>query len=312
MMNRQDTIKTLQQIAAEIAQEMGYTEMRVGEDRQKGIWEEGFTRYLEETYGKCTKEIRWFKPDAQKDLAFGDNIEFSFRISNPQICIDHRETDGTLANVEFSDWNNKLYQEYEKEKSSMEEQLGRELTKEEDATLEAKHPYRTGNFKPRYYQIFEGDDMQGMEFHNKILEKWNKAVCRETALTDKNSIIDKVCINYRKYDTELTSLFFDFPVKADKNLLLEAYAHIQKACNGDTVVRLINPVLTKNGDEKELEGKKMDSFFTKDENGIYEGNYKDFLESFNGRELETGICRLIDIEMDGNTTIKGSLLDFIW
>lgn len=37
-MNRQETIKTLQQIAAEIAQEMGYTEMRVGEDRQKGIW----------------------------------------------------------------------------------------------------------------------------------------------------------------------------------------------------------------------------------------------------------------------------------
>lgn len=311
-MNRQETIKTLQQIAAEIAQEMGYTEMRVGENRQKGIWGEGFTRYPEETYVECTKEIRWFKPDAPKDLAFGDNIEFSFRFSKPQICIDHREIDGALANVEFSDWNNKLYQEYEKEKSSMEEQLGRELTKEEDATLEAKHPYRTGNFKPRYYQIFEGDDMQGMEFHNKILEKWNKAVCRETALTDKNSIIDKVCINYRKYNTELTSLFFDFPVKADKNLLLEAYAHIQKACNGDTVVRLINPVLTKNGDEKELEGKKMDSFFTKDENGIYEGNYKDFLESFNGRELETGICRLIDIEMDGNTTIKGSFLDFIW
>ena len=311
-MNRQDTIKTLQQIAAEIAQEMGYTEMRVGENRQKGIWGEGFTRYPEETYVECTKEIRWFKPDAPKDLAFGDNIEFSFRFSKPQICIDHREIDGALANVEFSDWNNKLYQEYEKEKSSMEEQLGRELTKEEDATLEAKHPYRTGNFKPRYYQIFEGDDMQGMEFHNKILEKWNKAVCRETALTDKNSIIDKVCINYRKYDTELTSLFFDFPVKADKNLLLEAYAHIQKACNGDTVVRLINPVLTKNGDEKELEGKKMDSFFTKDENGIYEGNYKDFLESFNGRELETGICRLIDIEMDGYKTIKVSFLDFIW
>ena len=41
-MNRQETIKTLQQIAADIAQEMGYTEMRVGEDRQKGIWGESF------------------------------------------------------------------------------------------------------------------------------------------------------------------------------------------------------------------------------------------------------------------------------
>ena len=93
MMNRQDTIKILQQIAAEIAQEMGYTEMKIGEDRQKGIWGESFTRYLEETYGECTKAIRWFKPDAPKDLAFGDNIEFSFRFSYPQVCIDHRKTD---------------------------------------------------------------------------------------------------------------------------------------------------------------------------------------------------------------------------
>lgn len=114
MMNRQDTIKTLQQIAAEIAQEMGYTEMKIGEDRQKGIWGESFTRYLEETYGECTKAIRWFKPDAPKDLAFGDNIEFSFRFSDPQVCIDHRKTDGSLANVEFSDWNSEIYNEYEK------------------------------------------------------------------------------------------------------------------------------------------------------------------------------------------------------
>ena len=139
MMNRQDTIKTLQQIAAEIAQEMGYTEMRIGEDRQKGILGENFTRYLEETYGGYTKEIRWFKPDAPKDLAFGDNIEFSFRFSNPQVCIDHRKTDGSLAYVEFSDWNSEIYNKYKKEKSIMEEQLGKKLTKEEDASLEAKH-----------------------------------------------------------------------------------------------------------------------------------------------------------------------------
>lgn len=185
-MNRQDTIKTLQQIAAEIAQEMGYTEMKIGEDRQKGIWGESFTRYLEETYGECTQEIRWFKPDAPKDLAFGDYIKFSFRFSNPKVCIDHRKTDGSLANVEFSDWNSEIYNEYEKEKSIMEEQLGRKLTKEEDASIEAKHPYRTGNFRPKEYQVFENDKMQGMEFLNRILEKWNKAVYRKTALTHKN------------------------------------------------------------------------------------------------------------------------------
>ena len=311
-MNRQDTIKTLQQIAAEIAQEMGYTEMRVGEDRQKGIWGENFTRYLEETYGECTKEIKWFKPDAPEDLTYGDNIEFSFRFSSPQVCIDHRKTDGSLAEVEFSDWNPEIYNGYEKEKSTMEEQLGRKLTKEEDDSLVAKYPYRTGNFRPKEYQVFENDKTQGMEFLNLILEKWQKAVFQKVALTDKNSIIDKVCINYQEYDTELTSLFFDFPVKADKNLLLEAYAHIQKACNGDTVARLINPVLTKNREEeKELEGETLDTFFSEEENEVYEGSYKDFLESFNGRELETGICRLMNSEMDENW-IKGSLLDFIW
>ena len=134
-MNRQETIKTLQQIAADIAQEMGYTEMRVGEDRQKGIWGESFTRYLEETYGECTKEIKWFKPDAPEYLTYGDNIEFSFRFSSPQVCIDHRKTDGSLAEVEFSDWNPEIYNGYEKEKSTMEEQLGRKMKKEEDLKL---------------------------------------------------------------------------------------------------------------------------------------------------------------------------------
>lgn len=42
-------------------------------------------------------------------------------------------------------------------------------------------------------------------------------------------------------------------------------------------------------------------------------NYLDFLteKEIRLRELETGICRLMDSEMDGDTT-KGSLLDFIW
>ena len=175
MMNRQETIKTLQQIAAEIAQEMGYTEMRVGEDRQKGIWAERFTRYLEETYGECTQEIKWFKPDAPEDMTYGDNIEFSFRFSSPQVCIDHRKTDGCLAEVEFSDWNSEIYNECQKEKDAKEEQLGRKLTKEENTSLEAKYPYRTGSFRPKEYQVFENDKAQGMGFLNLILEKWQKA-----------------------------------------------------------------------------------------------------------------------------------------
>ena len=65
-MNRQETIKTLQQIAAEIAQEMGYTEMRVGEDRQKGVWGEGFTRYLEETLWNVPRKSDGLNPMHQK------------------------------------------------------------------------------------------------------------------------------------------------------------------------------------------------------------------------------------------------------
>lgn len=177
-MNRMEAIKTLQQMAASIAYNMGYTEMYIGEERQKGIWGENFTKFLEEKYGECTKTIKWFKPEFPVDMSYGNNIEFSFRFSNPQICIDNRVLDGSLANVEFSDFNTKLFHEYKNEKDTKEEELGRFLTNEEDLLLQKKYPYLTGDFKPREYQVFEGDNGLGMKLLNILLGEWN-TVCKK-------------------------------------------------------------------------------------------------------------------------------------
>jgi hypothetical protein len=77
-MDRNDTIARLQKIGAEIAQEMGYLEMVVGEDRSQGIWGERLTDYLEKKYGNCSLEIKWFKKDKPADLIYGDNIASRF------------------------------------------------------------------------------------------------------------------------------------------------------------------------------------------------------------------------------------------
>jgi len=99
-MNRQESIKTLQTIVNRIAQKYGYTEMVAGQDKQKGIWDEAFTNFLEEKYGDCSTEIKWFKPG--DDYSY---VEFRFRFSNPVIAIKFRDDQKreTLASLEFSD-----------------------------------------------------------------------------------------------------------------------------------------------------------------------------------------------------------------
>lgn len=98
-MNRQQAIRTLQIIAGNFAKRCGYTQMQVSEDRQKGIWGERLTRYLEEKYGECTADIKWFKPGNDKDY-----VQFRFRFDNPVISIHFRDETGreTLANLEFT------------------------------------------------------------------------------------------------------------------------------------------------------------------------------------------------------------------
>ena len=45
---------------------------------------------------------------------------------------------------------------------------------------------------------------------------------------------------------------------------------------------------------------------------IYEGSFKDFLESFNNREKETGLYRITLIAENALKIVSGYKLDFVW
>lgn len=109
-------------------------------------------------------------------------------------------------------------------------------------------------------------------------------------LTTKDALYWYVKNDYMNYDQELSSLHFDVNVCMRKRDILEVYRQLQKDINGDEVVRLVN-------------GVEREDFIPKGEyKDVFEGNCKDFLESFNGREYETGFCRYNGEEQ----------LDFIW
>lgn len=132
--------------------------------------------------------------------------------------------------------------------------------------------------------------------------------------TDAADIEDYIFDEYRNYDSELNSLYFDFEVDGlTQAELLELYASIQEQINGDSVMRLTDVVLE--GDDPNdmrIWGKEADAFIPEGEyQEIYKGNYKDFLESFNGRELETGFCRVMDVEEKGDL-IGGDKLCFVF
>lgn len=121
-------------------------------------------------------------------------------------------------------------------------------------------------------------------------------------------LYEHVMSEYKKDDVELNALFFDFPVHMFKSNILAAYAHLQHDINGDYVTRFKSPkqkalengVVIIYGDREKPLASEYDE--------IYDGNCKEFLESFNDRELETGICR-IDGTQKGK--IGGVKFDFI-
>lgn len=102
-MNREDFIKRLITFGSQRAKEIGYTEVLRGEDRQKGVWGENFTKFLEkEAGGDCSSTIKWYNPDKEKDC-----IEFYFRFNSP--CILRRwYSDGYECLVCFDFTNKKL------------------------------------------------------------------------------------------------------------------------------------------------------------------------------------------------------------
>lgn len=135
------------------------------------------------------------------------------------------------------------------------------------------------------------------------------------AYTTENQIKSQVYNLYNHESTELSSLFFDFDVKMAKGKLLQIYADIQQQINDDSVVYLENPVflMPQSGEFRHIvEGKKGNIITDKNRNEIYEGNYRSFLESFNGREHDTGLYRIMDAEETEDGLIRGIKLDFIW
>ena len=93
------------------------------------------------------------------------------------------------------------------------------------------------------------------------------------AITTSEEMYNQVKDEYDHYDVELNSLFFDFPVRMKKADILTTYASLQHDINGDDVLRIEN-------------GKEQDELIPNNPefDEVYEGNCKDFLESFNGSE----------------------------
>ena len=96
--------------------------------------------------------------------------------------------------------------------------------------------------------------------------------------TSTSEIKARVYELYLTEDQEVNSNFFDFHVRNLRSTLLKTYAEIQKAING---------------------------------NGLYDGNYKEFLEEYNGKENLTGLYRLMDPVYTDSKSITGVKLDFI-
>ena len=111
-------------------------------------------------------------------------------------------------------------------------------------------------------------------------------------IRNSQELYEHVMSEYKKDDEELNSLFFDFSVRMSKSDILAAYKRLQHDINGDYIVRLKNPKqeILDNGDII-IYGDSEEPL-TAEYDEIYDGSCKEFLESFNDRELETGLCRI--------------------
>ena len=95
---RAEIIKRTQEIGNKLAINYRFTKVSTQEDRQKGIWGEATTEYLEEKYGECTTEIRWEHPNFPNFY-----VEFDFRFADPRLAVHFGNI---MASVEISDFNN--------------------------------------------------------------------------------------------------------------------------------------------------------------------------------------------------------------
>lgn len=162
-MNREETIYVLQRTCEALARQRGYTDIEIGEDRQKGIWGESMTKYLEETYGSCTKEIRYRDPENSNNY-----VEFRFRFSDPVIALhtfERGDDKEQLANIEYSD-SHADWTHYDEDRILPTYKGGD--GKKTGHFIDYVH---TGEFRPTEYQLW-GD--KGYSYQQEILNTMQK------------------------------------------------------------------------------------------------------------------------------------------
>lgn len=109
---RAEFITEVREFAERLAREYKCDEVTVDEDRQKGIWGEGMTAWLEDRCGgDCSTNVKWSGGEV-KVIGKGEKwecerperqVEMRFRFDSPcvSVYLDHRKT---FAELQFSDY----------------------------------------------------------------------------------------------------------------------------------------------------------------------------------------------------------------
>lgn len=178
-MNREETIYVLQRTCEALARQRGYTDIEIGEDRQKGIWGENMTKYLEETYGSCTKEFRYQDPENSSNY-----VEFRFRFADPVIALhtfERGDDKEQLANIEYSD-SHADWTHYDEDRILPTWKGG-----DGEKTGHFIDYVHTGEFRPTEYQLW-GD--KGYSYQQEILNAIQRT--RDIMAMDYDSLKDTI------------------------------------------------------------------------------------------------------------------------
>lgn len=89
-MTREELIKEMRLAGSRIAKKYGLDTMKVGEDRQKGIWGEGLTQYLENKEGPCDMFVNWTNGVDKYPC-----VDFDFRFATPRLGM--RDATGNIG-----------------------------------------------------------------------------------------------------------------------------------------------------------------------------------------------------------------------
>lgn len=83
IITREVADRFINEIASELAKEYNCKNFFVGEDRQKGIWSEEFTKFLEAQHGQCTEQIKFTGYNDDYIIS----VETRYKFSSPAVCI---------------------------------------------------------------------------------------------------------------------------------------------------------------------------------------------------------------------------------